>query len=74
MNEQQKTWVKINLIDYALEDMTPEQQRLVHQLADLDQKINRAQLELDQYDMAKNAFFRMLYGSLRPDRLNGTES
>lgn len=64
MAEQKKTPVVIDEVEYALEDMTPEQQTIVSHLTDLDRKINNTRFNLDQLTVGKNAFIAMLKQSL----------
>jgi len=44
--------------------MTPEQQTMVHHIADLDKKINGTKFNLDQLSVGKDAFVNMLKTSL----------
>ena len=64
MGKKQTTPIVINDIEYALEDMTPEQQALVSHCSDLDRKIRSTQFNLDQLSVGKDAFVNMLSQSL----------
>jgi hypothetical protein len=64
MGEKKTTPVTIDDVDYTLEDLTEEQQKLFQHCIDLDRKISSAQFNLDQLSVGKNAFFTMLKQSL----------
>jgi len=64
MGKKQTTPIVINDIEYALEDMTPEQQAIVSHCSDLDRKIQSTQFNLDQLSVGKDAFVNMLQVSL----------
>ena len=64
MGEKKTTPVTIDDVDYTLEDLTEEQQKLFSHCIDLDRKISSAQFNLDQLSVGKNAFFTMLKQSL----------
>jgi restriction endonuclease S subunit len=60
MENIKKNQVTIDDVEYAFEDMTPEQQAMVNHLVDLDRKISSAQFNLDQLAVGKDAFIKML--------------
>tara|TARA_R110000868_G_scaffold223167_1_gene475010 strand:- start:45 stop:251 length:207 start_codon:yes stop_codon:yes gene_type:complete len=64
MDNNAKTFVTIDDVQYQLEDMTPEQQGLISHLADLDQKLAAAKFSADQLQVCRNAFFGILKQSL----------
>jgi hypothetical protein len=64
MENIKKNQVTIDDVDYAFEDMTPEQQAMVNHLIDLDRKIGSSQFNLDQLNVGKQAFLTMLRESL----------
>jgi hypothetical protein len=64
MAENKKTPVVIDDVEYMFEDMTKEQQLMVNHLSDLDRKIASSQFNLDQLNVGKHAFIRMLKESL----------
>ena len=59
-----KTSITIDDIEYFYEDMKPEQQVMVNHVADLDRKIGSSQFNLDQLNVGKNAFIKLLKDSL----------
>jgi hypothetical protein len=69
MENIKKNQVTIDDVEYAFEDMTPEQQAMVNHLIDLDRKIGSSQFNLDQLNVGKQAFLTMLRESLakKPD-------
>ena len=60
MAEKKTTPVVIDNVEYALEDMTAEQQTLLNHVADLDRKIKSSQFNLDQLNVGRNAFMSAL--------------
>jgi len=64
MENIKKNQVTIDDVEYAFEDMKPEQQAMVNHLIDLDRKIGSSQFNLDQLNVGKQAFLRMLRESL----------
>ena len=64
MENIKKNQVTIDDVDYAFEDMKPEQQTMVNHLIDLDRKIGSSQFNLDQLNVGKQAFLTMLRESL----------
>ena len=61
---EDKTAIYIDDTEYALEDMTPEQQTLVNHVADLDRKIRSSKFNLDQLEFGRAAFMERLKTSL----------
>jgi len=64
MGEKKTNPVIIDDVEYAFEDMKPEQQNMVNHLIDLDRKIGSTQFNLDQLNVGKQAFLTMLRESL----------
>jgi hypothetical protein len=64
MENIKKNQVTIDDVEYAFEDMKPEQQTMVNHLIDLDRKIGSTQFNLDQLNVGKQAFLSMLRESL----------
>lgn len=64
MENIKKNQVTIDDVEYAFEDMKPEQQTMVNHLVDLDRKISSTAFNLDQLQVGKNAFLTMLRESL----------
>ena len=66
MGNTTKTPVTIDDVEYQYEDMTPEQQTLLNHVADLDRKLASAKFSVDQLQVGRDAFFRMLKEALTP--------
>ena len=64
MGKDKQTPITVNDVDYIFEDMTPEQQVLVNHCLDLDRKIGSSQFNLDQLNVGKQAFVKLLEESL----------
>ena len=64
MGQDKKTPVTINNVEYQYEDLTQEQQALFNHCIDLDRKIASSQFNLDQLNVGKNAFIKLLEESL----------
>lgn len=61
-----KTPVTIDDVEYQFEDMTPEQQTLLNHVADLDRKLASAKFNVDQLNVGREAFFKLLKEALTP--------
>jgi hypothetical protein len=59
-----KTQITIDDVEYNFEDLTPEQQTLFNHCVDLDRKISSAAFNLDQLNVGKQAFIKLLKESL----------
>jgi hypothetical protein len=64
MGKNEKTPVTIDGIEYKFEDLTPEQQTLINHVADIDRKLGSAKFNVDQLQVGRDAFFKMLKDSL----------
>jgi len=64
MAKDKKNAIFVNDVEYFYEDLTPEQQALFSHCIDLDRKIASAQFSLDQLNVGKNAFIKMLEEAL----------
>ena len=60
MGKDKKTPITVNDVEYIFEDMTPEQQMLCNHCLDLDRKISSAQFNIDQLNIGKQAFVKLL--------------
>jgi hypothetical protein len=69
MENIKKNQVTIDDVEYAFEDMKPEQQNMVNHLIDLDRKIGSTQFNLDQLNVGKQAFLTMLRDSLKVEEV-----
>ena len=64
MGNNTKTPVTIDGVEYKFEDMTQQQQMLLNHVADLDRKLDSARFNVDQLQVGRDAFFRMLKDAL----------
>ena len=56
--------VTIDGVDYPLDTFTDQQKLLLNHTADLDRKLNSAKFSVDQLQVGRDAFFKMLKDSL----------
>ena len=64
MGNKEKTPVVLDDVEYMYEDMTPQQQALVNHIQDLDRKIGSMAFNLDQLNVGKAAFIKLLKEAL----------
>ncbi len=64
MGNEKKTPVTIDGVEHHFEDMTQQQQMLLNHVADLDRKLDSARFNVDQLQVGRDAFFRMLKDAL----------
>jgi hypothetical protein len=64
MAEKKTPPIVIDDVEYSYEDMTDEQKILVNHVADLDRKVASTQFNLDQLNVGKQAFVKLLKDSL----------
>jgi len=69
MENIKKNQVTIDDVEYAFEDMKPEQQTMVNHLIDLDRKIGSSQFNIAQLEVGKQAFLTMLRDSLKVEEV-----
>lgn len=67
MAEKKTPPIVIDDVEYSYEDMTDEQKVLVNHVADLDRKVASTQFNLDQLNVGKQAFVKMLKDSLNKE-------
>ena len=70
MAEKKTQPIIIDDVEHNFEDMTDEQKILVNHVADLDRKVASTQFNLDQLNVGKQAFIKMLKDSLVLDDLD----
>ena len=63
MTEEKKV-ITINDVDYTEDDLTNEQKMMINHINSLQQKITSSQFNLDQLNVGKEAFGKMLADSL----------
>ena len=73
MGKNEKTPIVIDDVEYNYEDMTQEQQVFVNHIADLDRKLSSAKFNINQLEVGKSAFIKMLTDSLNKETIAGIE-
>ena len=69
MGKNEKTPIVLDEVEYFYEDMTQNQQMLVNHIHDLDRKIGSSQFNLDQLNVGKAAFVKLLKEALEPEEV-----
>ena len=64
MAKKEKNTIKVNDVEYNLDDFTDEQKVLLNHVQDLDRKLANAQFNLDQLMVGREAFIVRLANSL----------
>lgn len=66
MGKNEKTPITLDNKEYFFEDMTDEQKMLINHIQDLERKIGASQFNLDQLNVGKQAFVKLLKDALEP--------
>lgn len=66
MSEKKPNLINIDGVEHDLDAMTDQQKLLVNHCLDLDRKIASTQFNLDQLNVGKQAFVKMLKDALTP--------
>jgi len=69
MGNKEKTPITLDDVEYFYEDMNPQQQGIVNHIEDLNRKISSMAFNLDQLNVGKAAFVRMLKESLEAEEI-----
>jgi len=69
MGNKEKTPVVLDDVEYFYEDMNPQQQGIVNHIEDLNRKISSMAFNLDQLNVGKAAFVKMLNESLEAEEI-----
>lgn len=64
MGKDKKNLITVNDIEYNVDDFTDAQKTMLNHVSDLDRKLGSAQFNLDQLNVGREAFVKMLAGSL----------
>ena len=67
MTEKKANVITINDIEYTEDQLTDQQKVIINHIGDLDRKIRSAQFNLDQLNVGRDAFVKMLTASLDED-------
>ena len=68
MAEKQTKTIVINDKEYTEDQLTNEQKMMVNHIADLERKIGSTKFNLDQLNVGRTAFLKMLEGSLEEEQ------
>jgi hypothetical protein len=66
MSDESKS-VNINGKDYTEDQLTDEQKGMINHVVDLERKIQQAQFNIDQLQVARSSFMSMLESSLETE-------
>ena len=64
MSKNEKNLITVNDIEYDIADFTDAQKAMLNHINDLDRKLNSAQFNLDQLNVGREAFVKMLADAL----------
>ena len=65
MGKNEKTpFIVLNDVEYDIESMTDQQKVMINHLADLDKKLGSMQFNMEQLQVGREAFIKMLSESL----------
>lgn len=65
MGKNEKTpFIVLNDVEYDIESMTDQQKVMINHLADLDKKLGSMQFNIEQLQVGREAFIKMLSESL----------
>jgi len=64
MGKNEKNLITVNDIEYNVDDFTDAQKTMLNHVSDLDRKLGSAQFNLDQLNVGREAFVKMLAESL----------
>ena len=73
MSKNEKNLITVNDIEYNIEDMTDAQKAMLNHINDLDRKLGSAQFNLDQLNVGRDAFVKMLADNLEAPAEDDTE-
>lgn len=64
MAKNEKKTITVGDVEYDVGDLTEQQVAMVNHIADLDKKMSTVRFNLDQLDVGRQAFYKMLKDSL----------
>ena len=73
MTEKKPNVITINDKEYTEDQLTEHQILFINHLQDLDRKIKNSQFSLDQLNVGREAFMKMLTDSLEENNSDNTE-
>jgi hypothetical protein len=63
-NKEKAPFIVLNDVEYDIESMTDQQKVMINHLADLDKKLGSMQFNIEQLQVGREAFIKMLSESL----------
>jgi hypothetical protein len=63
-NKEKTPFIVLNDVEYDIESMTDQQKVMINHLADLDKKLGSMQFNIEQLQVGREAFIKMLSESL----------
>ena len=63
-NKEKAPVIVLNDVEYDIESMTDQQKVMINHLADLDKKLGSMQFNIEQLQVGREAFIKMLSESL----------
>ena len=64
MSKNEKNLITVNDIEYNVDDFTETQKTMLNHIYDLDRKLSSSQFNLDQLNVGREAFIKMLASSI----------
>jgi len=64
MAKNEKKTITVNDVEHNIDDLTEQQVAMVNHISDLDKKMGSLRFNLDQLNVGREAFFKMLTDSL----------
>ena len=64
MAKNEKKTITVNEVEHSIDDLTEQQVAMVNHISDLDKKMGSLRFNLDQLNVGREAFFKMLTDSL----------
>ena len=64
MAKNEKKTITVDGVEHNIEDLTEQQIAMVNHVNDLDKKLSNLRFNLDQLNVGREAFFKMLTDSL----------
>jgi hypothetical protein len=74
MAKDENKTITVNDVEYNLDDFTQAQATMLNHINDLDRKLGNAQFNLDQLNVGREAFVKMLADSLENPPVESEEA
>lgn len=67
MAKDEKKTILVNDVEYSIDDLNDQQIAMVNHINDLDRKLSSARFNVDQLQVGRDAFVRLLASSLETE-------